>query len=493
MSRPPRARRLGVGLLFLLPNILGFLAFILVPLVMSFGMAFTDWDFLRHNIFRHEPLHFVALGNFARLFSHPLFWQYLGNTFFLMLGLPFAIAGSLGAALLLTRAGRARHRIKPALVLAGLILAGSGLMLLRGGMAESGVWFFFGLLAAATLIAGVLTGGMLYRTLFYLPNFTAGVATFVLWKKLYDPNTGPINSTLAPVLDQFSAWVRSMPNAFAYGLPIVSAGLAVVVAGWQIRRLRRSWDESEAGGAAVIAGLVALAVPLTLLMVWWGTHAGVAAAESAVVIAVVAGLTLRRPRAWGRVKAADKGLGTEIALALVLIPLLLLLAAGIVLGPSLPAAAAEGIEPPNWLGSYYWAKPAFMMMMLWAAIGSNNMILYLAGLSNISPELYEAADMDGATAGQRFWYITWPQLAPVTFFISIMSVIYGLQGGFEMARAMTLGGPAGSTTTLSYFIFNEGFETGRIGYASAVAWVLFALVFGLSLCNFRYGNRNAED
>ena len=493
MSRRSRSRSVAVGLLFLLPNILGFLAFILVPLVMSFGMAFTDWDYLRHNLFRHEPLHFVAFGNFTRLFAHPLFWQYLGNTFFLMLGLPFAIAGSLGAALLLTRAGRDRHRIKPALILAGVILTASGLLLLRGGMAESGVWFFFGLLAAATLVAGVMSGGMLYRTLFYLPNFTAGVATFVLWKKLYNPATGPINQALAPVLDQFSAWVRDMPATFAYGLPIGCAGLAVVVVAWQIRRLGRAWDESEAGAAATITGIVTLVVPLVLLMVWWGTSFVTAAVESAVVGAVLAGLILRRKRVWGRAKAADKGLGTEIALAMVVIPLLLLLAAGIVLGPSLPAAAAAGIDPPNWLGSYYWSKPAFIMMMLWAAIGSNNMILYLAGLSNISPELYEAADMDGATAAQRFWYITWPQLAPVTFFISIMSIIYGLQGGFEMARAMTTGGPAGSTTTLSYFIFNEGFETGRIGYASAVAWVLFALVFVLSLCNFRYGNRNAED
>jgi multiple sugar transport system permease protein len=221
--------------------------------------------------------------------------------------------------------------------------------------------------------------------------------------------------------------------------------------------------------------------------------AGTSLALAALGVVVFVVLTFRRSRVWGRAKAVDKGLGTEVALALVLIPLLLLFAAGIYLGPSLPAAAAAGIEPPDWLGSYYWAKPAFIMMMLWAAIGSNNMILYLAGLSNISPELYEAADMDGATATQRFWHITWPQLAPVTFFISIMSVIYGLQGGFEMARAMTLGGPAGSTTTLSYFIFNEGFETGRIGYASAVAWVLFALVFGLSLFNFRYGNRHVED
>jgi len=163
------------------------------------------------------------------------------------------------------------------------------------------------------------------------------------------------------------------------------------------------------------------------------------------------------------------------------------------LGPALPAAAATGIEPPNWLGSYAWAKPALMLMALWAAIGSNSMILYLAGLSNIPPELYEAADMDGASAMQRFWHITWPQLAPITFFISVMGVINGLQGGFEMARTMTLGGPAGSTTTLSYFIFTQGFETGRLGYASAIAWVLFGLVFIFSLLNFRFGNRDLND
>ncbi len=134
-----------------------------------------------------------------------------------------------------------------------------------------------------------------------------------------------------------------------------------------------------------------------------------------------------------------------------------------------------------------------MIMALWAAIGSNNMILYLAGLTNIPQELYEAADMDGASAGQRFWHITWPQLGPVTFFVTIMGVIEGLQGGFEMARTMTNGGPAGSTTTLSFLIYAEGFETGRLGYASAVAWVLFALVFVLSLVNFRFGSRHVND
>ncbi|MFI5355727.1 MAG: carbohydrate ABC transporter permease [Opitutales bacterium] len=493
MSSQSRVRRTVIGLLFLLPNILGFVAFIMVPLVMSLGMSFTDWDILRNNIFRHEPLHFIGAGNYLRLLHSAQFWQYLANTFFLMLGLPFAMAGSLGAALLLTQAGRARHRIKPALVLAGLVLAGSGFVLLRCGMAAGGVWFIFGVLAAGTLLVGVLTGGTLYRTLFYLPNFTAGVATFVLWKKLYNPSTGPVNLALAPVLDGFSRWVRAAPGIFAYGLPLLCAGLILLVAGWHFRRLRRQWDGSELGLMGLITGTIAMVGPFGLMLSWFGLGSGPATAVAGGIGVLFAGFTARRSRNWGRVKTLDKGLGAEVVLGLVLVPVLLLLGGGLVLGPTLPAAAATGIAPPDWLGDYYWAKPALMMMMLWAAIGSNNMILYLAGLSNIPPELYEAADMDGASAAQRFWHITWPQLAPVTFFICIMSVISGLQGGFEMARAMTLGGPAGSTTTLSYYIFTEGFETGRLGYASAVAWALFALVFALSLFNFRYGSRHVDD
>ena len=121
------------------------------------------------------------------------------------------------------------------------------------------------------------------------------------------------------------------------------------------------------------------------------------------------------------------------------------------------------------------------------------MILYIAGLTNIPRELYEAAEIDGANRWNRFWHVTWPQLAPVTFFIVVMSVIGGLQGGFEMARAMTQGGPAGSTTTLSYFVYIEGFESGRLGYASAVVWVLFAMVMFMTLLNFKFGNRNVND
>lgn len=488
-----RRNDLWVGLAFLAPNILGFCAFTLIPLVMSFGMAFTDWDILRHNLFRHEPLKFVGVENFSRLLHDTQFYRDLANTFFLMLGLPFAIAGSLAAALLLTRVNARKIDVRRALIVAVIVLVLSLLVLLRGGMPGGAVGTLFVLLGLGVFAMGVATSGTAYRTLFYLPHFTAGVATYVLWKKLYNPHTGPVNMALAPVLEQLSSWITAAPSAFARGVPVASAALILLLVAWQVRRLWRHWEDGDSGRVAIAAGTLGVTGPFGLWLAWSGAStamAWIAPVAGAAVLALA--LTARRRR-WGMPVSADKGFGNEIALTLVLSPLLVLLVAGLALGAKLPLAAHGGFHPPEWLVDYDWAKPALMIMALWAAIGSSNMILYLAGLSNIPPELYEAADMDGASASQRFWNITWPQLAPITFFIAVMSVIGGLQGGFEMARTMTAGGPAGATTTLSYFIFIEGFETGRLGYASAIAWILFALVFALSLVNFRFGNRNTND
>ncbi|MPM84358.1 hypothetical protein SDC9_131429 [bioreactor metagenome] len=157
------------------------------------------------------------------------------------------------------------------------------------------------------------------------------------------------------------------------------------------------------------------------------------------------------------------------------------------------AATTEGLQPPKWISDYYWAKPSLLIMGFWGAIGSNNMLLYLAGLSGVPQELYEAADIDGASSWQRFWNITWPQLSNVTFFIMVMAIIGGLQGGFEMARVMTEGGPAGSTTTLAYYIYTQGFSTGRLGYASAVSWLLFLMVFIVTMFNWKFGNRYTNE
>jgi multiple sugar transport system permease protein len=151
--------------------------------------------------------------------------------------------------------------------------------------------------------------------------------------------------------------------------------------------------------------------------------------------------------------------------------------------------ALTGSEGPPWLTHTAWAKPALIIMGLWTNMGGRNMLLYLAALQGIDPTLYEAADIDGAGAWAKFRRITWPMLSPTTFFIFIMSVIGGFQTGFEQAYVMTKGGPAGSTTTLSYYIFTEAFVELNMGYASAIAWFLFLLVFLVTLINWKFGGR----
>ncbi len=320
VNRARQVRSTVIALLFLAPNFFGFCAFTLGPVVFSFVVAFTNW-----NLIRTIPLQWVWFDNFIALFSEQEFWLYFINTGYLMLGIPISIAGSLFLAVLLSQ------RMK---------------------------------------------GIVVYRTLFYLPSFTAGVALFILWKKLYNSDFGPINHVLEYLAHslgwtsyQAPRWLTSFDNLL--GLPVEHVGLS--------------------------------------------------------------------PERFG-------------------------------------------------LG----ARDAILIMGIWTTMGGQNMLLYLAGISNIPRDLYEAAEMDGANQWQKFWHVTWPQLAPTTFFIVVMSVIMGMQGGFEQARVMTEGGPGNTTTTLSYYIYIKAFEEFQIGYASAIAWVLFLIIFGITLVNWRYGSRHVN-
>lgn len=301
---------------FLLPNLLGFLLFTAGPLLFALGASFTNWD-----LQRAVPLAWIGGENFRAMARSEEFWIYLINTIYLMLGLPVSIAGSLVLALLLSRKMR--------------------------GMA-------------------------VYRTLLYLPAFTSGVALMILWKKLFNPEFGPINLAIGSVL----GWLG------------IDAALP-------------TWLQSA-------QNLLALAP-----------------------------------------QRVDFN----------------------------PALFGMG------------AREALIIMGIWLAIGGNNMLLYLAALTNVPPELYEAADIDGAGTWNKFWNVTWPQLAPTTFFIVVISFIGGLQGGFETARVMTNGGPAGTTTTLAFYIYIKAFQEFQMGYASAVAWTLFAVIFAVTLVNWRFGSR----
>ena len=307
---------------FLLPNFLGFLVFTAGPVVFALVISFSNW-----NLQRTIPFRWVWFENFVELAGDPQFWLYFLNTAYLMLGMPVAIAGSLFLAILLSQR---------------------------------------------------LRGIVVYRTLFYLPTFTSGVALMILWKALYNPDFGPVNAVLNWLID--------------------------------------------------------------------GTH-----------LNALLGTSVEAPK-WLLSTHNVLGLGVE----------------------------RVSLTSSQWgLG----ARDAIIIMGVWIAIGGNNMLLYLAALSNVPQELYEAAQIDGAGRWAQFRYVTWPQLAPTTFFIVVMSFIGGLQGGFEQARVMTAGGPAGTTTTLVYYIYTKAFEEFQIGYASAVALVLFVIIFTVTMINWKFGSK----
>lgn len=318
-SRQATRRSVGTGVAYLLSNLLGFLVFTAGPVAFSLGASLTNW-----NIQNSPPLEFVGLRNFADIAASSQFWTFFVNTIYFMLFIPVGIAGSLCVALLLDQK-------------------------LRGMTA--------------------------FRTLLYLPSFTAGVAIMILWKGLLNPDHGLIN--------QF------IEGTFRL--------LGVLIAGPQ-------WLLSTSN----LMGLSPERIAFT---------------------------------------SADFGVG---------------------------------------------AREALMLMGFWIGLGGGNMLLYLAALTHMPEELVESARLDGAGSWAVFRHVTWPQLAPTTFFIVIMSVIGGFQGGVDQAQVMTGGGPAQTTTTLGYYIFRTSFVEYQFGYASAVAWVLFAIIFALSLVMWKFGNKETS-
>jgi len=137
------------------------------------------------------------------------------------------------------------------------------------------------------------------------------------------------------------------------------------------------------------------------------------------------------------------------------------------------------IPGPDWLGDPAWAMPAVILMSVWAMMGTQ-IVLFLAGLQGIPADMYESADLDGATGWQRFRYITFPFLSPTTFFILIITLIGAFQV-FDQAFIMTEGGPDNATLTVVFYLYNHGFKYFDMGYASSVAWILFLLIMIVTL------------
>ncbi|HEX4141805.1 MAG TPA: sugar ABC transporter permease [Candidatus Methylacidiphilales bacterium] len=146
-----------------------------------------------------------------------------------------------------------------------------------------------------------------------------------------------------------------------------------------------------------------------------------------------------------------------------------------------PITHLFGANPPGWLADPNWAKPALILMSAWGV--GNSMIIYLAGLQDVPEALYEAAEIDGANKWQQFWHVTLPMIMPVVYFNLVMGIIGALQT-FTQVFVMTdgvSGAPAQSTLMYAPYLFGTAFFDLRMGYASALAWVLFCIIALLTL------------
>lgn len=148
--------------------------------------------------------------------------------------------------------------------------------------------------------------------------------------------------------------------------------------------------------------------------------------------------------------------------------------------------ALLGIDGPMWLSSPQWALPAIVLMSVWT-IGSA-MVVFLGGLQGVPEQLYEAAAIDGAGSWTRFWRITLPMLSPTLFFNCIVGMIGAFQV-FTLPYIMTRGGPRYATYFYVLYLYESAFTFQEMGYASALAWVLFLIVVALTLVQFRLSKR----
>jgi multiple sugar transport system permease protein len=146
-----------------------------------------------------------------------------------------------------------------------------------------------------------------------------------------------------------------------------------------------------------------------------------------------------------------------------------------------------GLPKYRWLQDKNLALSSIMIMSIWQGAGYT-MVIYLAGLQGVPTQLYEAAKIDGAGAWARFRHVTLPMLTPTTFFLLVVGFIGAFQF-FAESYMMTRGGPSYSTMSLVYLIYLNGFSYFKMGFASAIAWVLFAVVFVLTMIQLRYARR----
>lgn len=151
--------------------------------------------------------------------------------------------------------------------------------------------------------------------------------------------------------------------------------------------------------------------------------------------------------------------------------------------------AMIGIEGPNWLNEKAWVKPALIIMGVWKGIGFST-LLYLAALQSVPRNLLEAAELDGAGVISRFRHITVPMLRPVTFFLVVTGIIGGAQMFAEINIMTPTGGPEFGSATIVWYIWQQGFQNLKLGYATAMSLVLGLMIFAVTAFQFWLNSRN---
>ena len=149
------------------------------------------------------------------------------------------------------------------------------------------------------------------------------------------------------------------------------------------------------------------------------------------------------------------------------------------------------IQPPNWLADSFWSKPSVAVLTVWKNVGFT-MVIYLAGLQGVPQILYEAAIVDGATPWQRFRYVTIPMVSSTTFFLIVIQTIGAFQlfaEPFVMTRVGSGGAPLNSTLTIVYYIYQNAFSFQKMGKATAIAWILFGIIFVFTFVQLRLQRR----
>jgi ABC-type sugar transport system permease subunit len=290
----------------------------------------------------------------------------------------------------------------------------------------------------ALLLNTGIRGMAVYRTIFFLPSLMPAVAMGILWLWLLNGKSGIFNFVLRSVIHPAGVafW------ALVFLVPLWLGRRVAMSAGNDLRA--RLLGLAFAGGGYFAAGLFFLTA---------------ANGRSGMEELMAAPLSLVDPSYWmDRAQTIDQAL--------------------------------RAYEPPAWLSKPQWVKPAFILMSLWGS--GNAVVIYLAGLQDVPVHLYEAADLDGAHWMQKIRHVTIPMMSPVILFNGIMAII-GTFNFFAQPFVMAPGGqPARNAYFLAVNLFDNAFQYLRMGYAAAMAWVLFIIVFALTMLAMKLSERHVH-